>query len=278
MHDRVGGAMLQSWQLEVMHVTEEVVYGRSELLVFGVVLFALIGTNELGYRLARRRSAQEPERALVSGIQGALMGLFALLLGFTFAMAIARFDTRTTMVVKESNAIGTAVLRARLLPDDQAPDALELFRRYVDVRVEAAHGPNLPSAKSLELDAEAARIQLLLWAHAEKASKSDPHSISAGLFVQGVNEVIDVKGERDAGLANHVPESVLLLLLGFAVLTSGILGFANGLSGDRALTMSIILTALISLVMLTIVDLDRPRRGVIHVSQESMLSLQKSLN
>jgi hypothetical protein len=92
-----------------------------------------------------------------------------------------------------------------------------------------------------------------------------------------MNEVIDVKGEHDAAVANHVPESVLLLLFGFAVLTSGVLGYGNGLSGSRALGTAAILALLITLVILVIVDLDRPRRGLIQVSQESMINLQKSL-
>ena len=258
----------------------EFLYDDPELLIALVLLGALLLANECGYRLGLRGRTSTPElvRTQLGGIQSALAGLFALLLGFTFAMALSRYEERRQTVVRESNAIGTAALRAGLLPAEQRADVNQLFRRYVEVRVTAAQGPNLASPELGRLDAEAGRLQAQLWRRAAAAAEADPRSVPAGLLVTAMNELIDVKGERDAALANHVPETVLLLLFGFAVLTSGVFGYGNGLAGARAFGTAAILTVLISLVILVIVDLDRPRRGLIHVSQESMIGLQKSLD
>ena len=261
-------------------MTADVLYGQSEWLILFLLIGLLLFADEAGYRLGRRRqdSVTDLVRAQLGSIQGALFGLFALLLGFTFAMALSRFDRRYEMVVQEANAIGTAALRAHVLPPPQRTEMTGVFRRYVDVRVEAGRGANLLTARRRALDAEAARLQGQLWRHAVAAAETDPRSVPVGLLLQSVNEAIDIKEERDAVLANHVPESVLLLLFGFAILTSGVLGFGTGLAGGRALGMAAIFTVLVSVAMLVIVDLDRPGRGLVRVGQESMLTLQRSLN
>jgi hypothetical protein len=259
-----------------MSMATEFFYAHPEWQLLLALLGLFVLAAELGYRLGRQRAApSEFVRAQVTSIQGALLGLFALLLGFTFAMALSRFDLRQQMVVREANAIGTAALRAGTLPERGA--MIELFRSYVDVRVKTADGPNLFTPGRQELDAEANRLQEQLWAHATAAVAADPRSIPAGLSIEALNALIDVKAERDAALANHVPESVLILLWGFAFLTIGVLGFGSGLAGARSGGTVTIFAVLIAVVILVIIDLDRPRRGVIQVHQTSMVQLQESL-
>jgi hypothetical protein len=249
----------------------------SEILLqlFGLLI---VGT-ELGFRLGRRQapSRSETVRGQVRNIQGTLMGLLALLLGFTFAMSVSRFDNRRHMVVKEANAIGTAALRAHVLPAAEQAAMRDLFRRYVDVRVDAGHEDNMPKPERDALDAKAHELQGRLWHHAALAAEADPHSVAAGLLLSAMNDVIDVKAERDASLANHVPESVLLLLFAFAVLASGILGYSTGLAGTRIIGMPAAFALLVTLVLMVILDLDRPRRGLILVGQDSMIAVQRSL-
>ena len=260
-------------------MSAELLYDQPEWPILVGLLGLLLLAIEAGYRVGRRRrpASSELVRAQVGSIQGALLGLFALLLGFTFAMALARFDVRRQMVVREANAIGTAALRAQLLPAGQRAHMAELFRRYVETRRRTAHGPNIRTPGHMALDAEAGRLQGRMRRQAAAAAEADPRSVPRGLLLQAMNELIDVKGERDAALANHVPESVLMLLFAFAVLTSGVLGYGNGLAGARALGTAGALTVVITLVILIIIDLDRPRRGLIHVSEESMINLQQSL-
>jgi len=254
------------------------IYGRSELLIGLALLVLLVLSGEVGYRAGRRsgRAATDAVRQQIATIQTALLALFALLLAFTFSMALARFDQRRQLVVREANAIGTAALRARLLPAPQDAEAAALFRRYVDIRLESARGANLSTAHHQELDDEAGRVQERLWSVAAAAA-SDPRSVPAGLFVQAMNDLIDVKEERDAALTNHVPESVLALIFASAVLALGVVGYGNGYAGGRSLGATALLCVLTTLVILIVVDLDRPRRGLIRVSQESMARLQGNL-
>jgi len=253
----------------------EFLYGQSELLIAIALLIILVLAAELGYRVGRRVRAAPTETGRAQGttIQAALLALFALLLGFTFAMALSRFDLRKLMVVRESNAIGTAALRARCLPAPRRAAANELFCRYVDVRLNVARSANLDTPALKELAAEARRLQGLLWQEAAAAAEADPRSVPAGLFVQAMNDVIDIKGEGDIALANHVPESVLLLLFGFAFLAVGMVAYGNGIVGSRAHVPTAVLCVVIVLVILLIIDLDRPQRGVARVSQTSLVDL-----
>jgi hypothetical protein len=254
---------------------------HASLLVIAVALLAcLILADEAGYRLGvrERRRSNDGVRAQVGTIQGALLALFALLLGFTFSMAIERYDLRKQEVVKEANAIGTAALRVRLLPVEQREPATELFRKYVRVRVDATTRSTTDIEGQLALDAEASRLQASLWEVATAAADADARSVSAGLLVQAVNDMIDSKGEQDEARYNTVPETVILLLFGFAVLSIGVVGFGNGLVGSRALGATGALLFLIVLVILLIMDLDRPGRGLIRVSQYSLHKLEQDLS
>ena len=247
----------------------EVLYGLPLWLIFLILIGLLLAANEVGYRIGRRNrnASTDLARSQFSHVQGALFGLFALLLGFTFAMALSRFDERTDMVVRESNAIGTAALGVPLLPEPQRTQMAALIQRYIDVRVEAGGG-NLHTPRWRALDEEAARLQDQLWQQAVAAAEAEPQSIPVGWVLQALSAVGDAKEDRYAAQENHVPESVLLLLIAFAILTSGTIGYGNALAGGRALLTAALFTVLIVNVLMLIIDLDRPSRGLITVSQE----------
>src|SRR5262245_53246974 len=120
-------------------MSTDLLYYRSELLIVLALFGLLVLGGELGFRAGRRaRTARgEHPRARIGEMQGALLTIFAVLLGFTFAMALWRFDVRKRVVVDEANAIGTAVLRSRFLPESARGDVTDWFRRYVEVRLEA---------------------------------------------------------------------------------------------------------------------------------------------
>ena len=254
-------------------------YHESMLVITLVLLALLIVADEAGYRLAARdrRPPSDGVRAQFGTIQGALLALFALLLGFTFSMALARYDLRKQAVVREANAIGTAYLRVGLLPAADRARATELFHQYLKVRLDATTRSTTDTKEQLALEAKAGRLQTSLWEVATAAAEADTRSVPAGLFVQAVNDMIDSMGEQDAARYNTVPETVVLVLFGFAILAIGVVGFGNGLVGSRALGATGVLVALIVVVIMLIVDLDRPGRGLIRVSQDSLRKLQQSV-
>src|SRR5205823_623509 len=172
----------------------------------GVTCLLLL-TTELGFRLARRCRAgiDDSVRSQVSIIQGAILGLLGLIAGFTFAMSVSRFDLRKAVILDEANAIGTTYLRAEFLPDPARGELKALLRRYVDVRLEFfAAGADIPRARDAE--AEIGRLQAELWSRAAAVTRRDPHSIATGLFIQSLNETIDLDAKQFAALENHVPD------------------------------------------------------------------------
>src|SRR5215510_1410980 len=112
------------------------------ILLEGVALLAAIAlfmlALEVGFRFGARQQAKcdEPDKAHANALHGAVLGLLALLLGFTFAMAVSRYENRKTLMVDQANAIGTAALRAKMLPAPYAEQAAPLIREYVETRLQ----------------------------------------------------------------------------------------------------------------------------------------------
>ncbi len=261
-------------------MTEEMLYSIPQWIIGLVTLILLILAVELGYRIGLKAKIEmnQAMRAQISTIQTAILTIFTFLLGFTFAMALARFDNRKQMVVKESNAIGTAVLRSKLLPENQRAKMNDLFKQYVNVEFSITSRANVSLSERIEQNQEAKRLQGLMWDEAFAATENNPLSVPAGLFATSINSLIDIKTERDIAISNHVPEIVLLGLLLFAALAIGILGYGNGLAATHARYPAIILCLVITVSIILIVDLDRPNRGLTKVSQESMIDLMTIIN
>ena len=261
-------------------MTEELLYSIPHWIIGLVTLVLLILAVEIGYWFGRIAKVEmtQPMKNQISTIQTAILTIFTFLLGFTFAMSLSRFDNRKQMVVKESNAIGTAVLRSKLLPENQRAKMIELFKQYVNVEFSITSRENVPLKERKELNQEAKRLQTLMWDEAFTATQNNPLAVPAGLFVTSINQLIDIKTERDIAISNHVPEIVLLGLLLFAALAIGILGYGNGLAATHARYPAIILCVVITISFILIIDLDRPNRGLTKVSQESMIDLMTTIN
>lgn len=261
-----------------MRMSGEVLYGVNELVIALVVIGLLLLAIELGYRLGDKvpPGLADGAKAPVLAISGATLGLLALLLGFTFSMSLNRFEKRKLLVLQEANAIGTCYLRSMLLPEPDRSAVAGLFGSYVDARLDFYnHRDDQAQFKSAMDRTE--KLQDELWSHARNAVQKDDRMITTGLFIQALNQVIDLDSERVAAMENHVPEPVLLLLLLIAVMAAMLVGHGCGLAKRRHLLSTTIVALLIALVMIVIMDLDRPSRGLIRVSQESIIRLRDSL-
>ena len=151
-----------------------------------------------------------------------------------------------------------------------------MLRRYVDVRLEF-YQAGISQRKLQKVDDDTEKLHGALWSYAIAAGGQDPRAIPTGLFIQSLNDVIDLHAKRVTALENHVPESIFILLLIVATLSLGLVGYGAGMGRDRNLLPAVISIILIASVILLIMDLDRPRRGLIKVSQQSMVDLQNSL-
>ncbi|HEY0322192.1 MAG TPA: hypothetical protein VGC66_14630 [Pyrinomonadaceae bacterium] len=122
------------------------------------------------------------------------------------------------------------------------------------------------------------QLQNQLWSNAISAVAKDDREVTTGLFIDSLNNVIDNQEKRLAAMESHVPESILILLFIVALVAALGVGYGCGLGGHRHFFSTTMMSLLIVLVITVIIDLDRPRRGLIKVGQNSMIRLQQSLS
>lgn len=206
-----------------------------------------------------------------------MLGVLALLLGFTFSLSLQRYDSRNEAVVAEANAIGTTYLRAKLLPASMRNKVEDLIRSYLDVRVQETTVPLSQLAERQALLTQASQYQDEIWRYALLAAEEDKSPVTSGLFIQSLNEMIDSFGRRNAALGRHVPEVVLFLLFATFILTWVIVGYAAGVAGNRVSLVAYIMVVLIVLLIFIIIDLDRPRRGLIEIDHSSLFQLRDAI-
>ena len=256
----------------------ELFYGVNELVIAVGVIVLLLLTIEVGYRLGGRvpSGLTDSAKSPVLGISGALFGLLALLLGFTFSMSLSRFEQRKQLVVAESNAIATTYLRAGLLPEPERSAVTGLLRSYVDVRLDFFERRDEPAQFQIVVD-RTEKLQKELWAHAVSVTPKSNPPVIADLYIESLNNVIDLHSARLAAMRNHVPEIVLLLLFLVALMAALLVGYGCGLMERRHSFSTTTMALLIALVIIVIIDIDRPSRGLIRVSQESMIRLQGNM-
>jgi len=248
----------------------------------GVVLMAatsilLIGGAEAGYFLGRHfRATSDPEaRSQISMVEGSLHGLMGLLLGFTFSMAVARFDMRQDYVVDEANALGTVLLRSEMLSESAAVSVRPKLRAYANVRLELIEGASEREKLDHALQ-KTAVLQTELWAIAKEESRARPGLVST-TFATSLNALYDLTEKRVSALENKVPFSVWIVLYIVACLATCSLGFGSGLMGRRMLLPVLCLPLLVSTLLTLLIDLDNPRKGMIRVSQSSMIRFRDSV-
>lgn len=242
------------------------------LLTVGLVLLSI----EIGVRLGKRHLLRGEGKLEVSGAMvGATMGLLAFMLAFTFNSAAGRNDARKNLVVEEANAIEMTSLRAGFLAEPYRADIRGLLRDYVDLRVKAANG-------QVDLTEAVHRSEALhdkMWAVALEVGQKNEGSITTGLFIQSLNEMIDLQLKRvTVGIRNRVPPTIWVTLYLLMAGGMAMMGAQLAQSGTRHFAMELALAVSFSLVLFLIADLDRPQEGLDNVSQQAMSDLQTKLN
>jgi len=208
-------------------------------------------------------------------VPAAVLTLLGLLLGFTFAMAVSRHETRRDLVVQEANSIHTTARRAQLLPEPQAANVGRLFREYVALRIEA-HRETQFSQRFASLRQGSADLHGRLWDEAVAAAAKQPTPITAS-FIVSLNETIDFEATRIAAKRNHVPGAVWLLLLCVAGCGLWLTGWEAGMARGHQFLARFLFPLLIAVVIALITDIDTPRGGLITVDERPLLELNDSL-
>lgn len=258
----------------------EFLYDTSSTAICALLFLSMLLAIEVGHYFGRRRASfvDEAKRKHVDNIQASLLGLLALVIAFTFSIAVSRYDSRSEAIVEEANALGTTWLRAQLLPDPARGEALQGLRDYARLRTEHSIVSTASHEEYRAAVAQAEAAQLGLWAIARRAVELDPSPVRTGLFVQSLNETIDNFGRLDAAIKRHVPEFALWVLYGTVVLAYAVVGYASGIAAHRVSLVGYILAFLIVVLVFVILDLDRPRRGLIEVSNRPLVDVYQMMS
>jgi len=229
----------------------------------------IVGATALGVFLGRRvRHLAETLAEPFGVLQGALLGLVALVLAFGMSLALSRYDDRRATVVEEANTIGTTWLRAQTLPEPERRRSLNLLIDYAGSAIRLAD--NIPASDEEEAaSADEEELQRGLWALAGQALDDAPQDSAPRLYVETLNEMIDAQAVRVAALNNRVPDAVLLLEVLGASLALGLLAAYLAIVGRGILAVSLA-SVLVAFLLLITFDLDRPTRGMIQVPDTAL--------
>jgi hypothetical protein len=242
-----------------------------------LIIFALVGgTTLVGFAVGRYlREHSDVLREPFGVLQGALLGVVALVLAFGLSLAVGRYEDRRAATVAEANAIGTTYLRAQLIAEPERSRSLELLRRYTDLALRISK--EVPGSAGMRRTTAAEGVlQRRLWRLAGRSIAAAPVASSPRLYVDSLNSTFDAQTVRLSALKNRVPGAVLGLEVLAASIALGLLAVHISILG-RGLAPMLTAAALVSLLLLVTFDLDRPTRGLITVPDTTLVSLRASM-
>jgi hypothetical protein len=238
------------------------------LLLAGMLVLLEVGRR---FGVRRRPKESEGERGGLGTVEGAVFALFGLMIAFTFSGAASRFNEKRMLIAEEVNCIETAYLRLHLLSHSAQPALQQLFRRYIDSRIETYR--RLPNMAAAEMEmAESKKIQEEVWNQAVAATVLPDSNPSSGLLLlSAINNMIDIATTRTMALQIHPPRIIYALLFGLGLICSLLAGFRMS-SGQHRSWLHIlgfaVLTVTIVYVML---DVEYPRAGLIRLESADQL-------
>jgi hypothetical protein len=207
-----------------------------------------------------------------SVVQSAAMTLLGLLIGFTFSMAISRYDQRKTYEEAEANAIGTEYVRAGLLPAADMARIQELLRQYLDQRVLFYTTHDVQQLK--QIDSQTSQLQNDLWSVVQARGVAQPTPVVA-VAVSGMNDVLNSQGYTLAAWLNRIPPAAWILLGAIAIVCNLLIGYG---ARARSAMLFLVFPFIVSISFFFIADIDSARRGVIRVRPQNLIILSQSLH
>ena len=242
------------------------------LLLAGIMFGATFLGLAAGRSLSRHADGlREP----FGVVQSALLTLVALVLAFGLAMAVGRYDARRSAVVNDANAIGTAYLRAQTLREPARSLSLPLYAQYADASLSLSRSrPGSPAAKRA-IAAESA-LQRRLWSLAGEALDAEPIQSGPRLYVESLNEMIDMQTTRVSALNNRVPSAILLIEVIGAATALWLMALYLALL-SRGVVSVLLAAGLVTLLLFVSFDLDRPTRGFITIPTAPLVGLRASM-
>jgi hypothetical protein len=244
----------------------------SPFIVFIVSLIAQwLAAYSGDFLRGRTRPVRQDERKDLDIVEAAILTLLALIIGFTFSMAVTRYDQRKNYEEAEANAIGTEYVRADLLPAADAVSVRDLLRRYLDARIASYLSPK--EREIGQTDTESAKLQAALWSAIVSPANARPTPVTA-LVVSGMNDVLNSEGYTQAAWWNRIPIAAWGLMGLIAIASNLLLGYGERQKGSLLL---LVLPLIVSMSFLLIADIDSPRGGIIRLLPHNLIALSHSI-
>jgi hypothetical protein len=232
-------------------------------------LAARLGT----YLRIRRQNLEESELQDLDVVTAATLTLLGLIIGFSFSMAVSRYDQRKNYEEAEANAIGTEYVRADLLPPADGERVRTLLGKYLDQRV--LFYRTRDSSQLQQVDAATTQLESDLWSAVRGPAEAKPTPVLA-LAVAGMNDVLNSQGYTQAAWWNRIPMAAWGLMAAIAVCCNLLIGYSAHQTRRRAVRF-FVLPLVVSISFFLIADIDSPRGGIIRVKPQNLISLAQSL-
>jgi len=228
---------------------------------------------QIGASARRRWALGDDERDDFGVVQTATLTLLGLIIGFSFSMAISRYDLRKNYEEAEANAIGTEYARAGLLPAADVAGVRAQLTKYLDLRILFYTARDERALRQINVDT--AQQQAAMWSAVQGPAVAQPSPVIA-LAVSGMNDVLNSQGYTQAAWWNRIPASAWGLMIAIAICCNVLVGY--GAHGARVKAgLLFVVPLVVSIAFLLIADIDSPRGGLIHVTPQNLLSLSQSL-
>jgi hypothetical protein len=244
---------------------------RQPFFLLIVTFSALWAAAHIGLTFRKKHGVADEDTEDFTFIVGATLTLLGLIIGFTFSMAVSRYDQRMNFEEQEANAIGTEYLRADAYPPADAAKIRSLLKLYLDKRI--LYYASRDRDAMADINSATVQIQNQLWAAAIAPAKTQPSSVTA-LVVTGMNDVLNAQGSAQAAWWNRIPAAAWILLVTISVFCNLLIGYGVRLKSEL---LFLVLPIVLSVSLFLIADIDSPRRGVIHIRAQNLESLAESL-
>jgi hypothetical protein len=245
--------------------------------VFALLLFlGMLIMLETGRRLGIGRRSQETDtdRSNMGMIEGALFAVFGLLMALTFTGAASRFNEKRMLIADEVTAVQTAYMRLEMLPKEPKLVLQDLFRRYVDSRLEVYR--KMPDTRAVAAEmVESEKLQGQIWDYAVTATEvPGAHRDAGKLLLPALNNMFDISTVRSMSLQIHPPTAVYALLFGVALVCALLAGYRMASSHYRSWLHILGFTVITVVVVYVIIDLDYLREGLIRLDSADQLLIK----
>jgi hypothetical protein len=244
------------------------------IVVFAATFLALIAASSIGEAFRKKRNDMgEEERNDFSVILTATLTLLGLIIGFTFSMAISRYDQRKNYEEEEANAIGTEYLRADLLPQADGDNIRRLLKTYLAERINFYETTGEDA--TAPLNARTTDLQSQLWNAVKTPAPGGQPTIQA-LTITGMNDVLNWQGYTQAAWWNRIPLAAWALMLAIAICCNVMIGYYLK-PGPKHWLRTLALPLIAAVSFMLIADIDSPQGGIIRVKPQNLLHLQNSM-